>query len=242
LKKGIPARELRPYSIEDPFGLGIESPSQKKLHERFHRKADRKRATPRDPGARPPVDRAAARERRAVPAVRVPVPTLVATKKSSNWGCLITLIVLGVFWAIGQIFVPLIFGAIRQELVLHTGKGAYGRLLRAEATEIELGESTVYDLTVEVHVPGQPAYQVELKQALEAPQATEARAGAWSTLRYDTEDRNNIVLERLGVDPPDPRITAPPSDSDTTKTNDPFLKFDIRGSASVSTRFNFIVL
>lgn len=232
LKKGIKSSELRPFSMEDPFGLGIETPSQRKLHERFHRKVDRKRTPGKTPQERAAAARPLARERRPAPAP--PAPALsYPSQKASNWGCLMTLVILGILWAVGQMFVPLFIGAIQQEIVLHTGSSGYGRILKTKSTDISLNEKTVYELSVEVHAPGKPAYQVDFKQALEPAQAAQARVGAWTTLRYDEEDGEDIVLERLGIDPPSADAIA--SAGSPSASAPPRVKFDLSASASVST-------
>lgn len=237
MKKGIPARQLRPYSMEDPFGLGIESPSQKKLRERFHRKFDRKRPLGRTPPAHTGGARPTQREPRKAPVAPTPAPQ-PTPKKRSGCGCLVALValvILGVLWAVGQIVVPLIVDAVQQELVLQTGNRAHGRILKAQATDIHVNESTIYELTVEVHLPQQPVYQVEFKQALDEAQAAQARPGAWTTLRYNEKDRNSIVLERLGVEPPNEETSPAATKSTTRPSDDQFLKVDIRATATVST-------
>ena len=133
-------------------------------------------------------------------------------------------------------FVPLIVGAIQQEILLQTGQSGYGRILKAHATDISLNESTVYELTVEIHLPGTPPYQVEFKQGLAPAQAALAQEGTWTTLRYDQDDRESIVLERLGVDPADLEPAAAATNTQPRASHDPFLKVDVRATAQVSTQ------
>jgi hypothetical protein len=252
LKKGIQASELRPFSMEDPFGLGIETPSQKRLHERFHRTVFRKLTPGKTPQERASAARPLARERRPAPVQTAAAQALApaqnapaqksssqnsSEKKGCGWGCLTTLVILGALWAVGQIFVPLIVAAIEQEVVSHTGKSGYGRILKATPRDISLNESTVYELTVEVHAAGRPPYQVNFEQALEPAQAKAAQIGAWTTLHFDESDPNSIVLERLGIDPPSPEAILKAGAPDVGAPSDSTrgFKFDVRATASVST-------
>lgn len=264
MKKGIKASELRPFSVEDPFGLGIETPSQRKHRERFHRKVDRKRTPGKTAQERAAAARPLARERRRAPtqaasaqaqsqalaqsAPSMAAPTKTAPsrkapaqsssgKKGCGCGCLTTLLILGVLFTLGQLLVPLVIDAIEQEIVSNTGRSAYGRILKAAPTDLSFNNKTIYELTVEVHGAGRPPYQVTLKQALEPAQANAAQIGAWTTLRYDENDQDSIVLERLGIDPPSPDALSDRGTPDISAPQDATrgFKFDVRATASVST-------
>lgn len=211
IKKGISTRDLRPFSIDDPFGLGIESPTQVRFRERFHRKSGRKRTTP---SARLP----AVREQRAVPRTaqsppqRTPQKTAppvivqrpVASKtKSKGTGCFTTLIILGAIYAAGHAFIPPIWNALTQEIVLQTGQNAQGQILFAQPTSSKWNENVVYEVTLEVHAPGQAPYQATIKQALSPELAAHLVTGAWVELRYDSTDLQSVAIHSLGA--PDPR-------------------------------------
>lgn len=220
--RGIPAKDLRPFSIEDPFGQLPHRPAEERLKRRM-----RKTGPPRPSHETHPAQTRRHHARTAPsPAVaNIPRPHApVASEKSNASGCLTVLVVLGLLYGAGSLIVPYVWGLVEQKLLLVIGTRGVGKVVAAKATDSEVNDETVYEVTVEV-IPDQGLpYRATVEQALASAEAQKLRPGVWVSVRVDSDDPSKIVLVQVDIpapEPPAPADVQPTTDQIILKRLDP---------------------
>lgn len=222
--RGIPAKDLRPFSIEDPFGQRPHRPAEERLKRRI-----RKDNPPRPSHETPPGPSRRQRPRTAAAplAARVPSPSPPqASQKGKSSGCLTVLVVLGLIYGAGSFIVPYVWGLVEQQILLVTGTRGVGKIIAAKATDSKVNDKRVYEVTVEVTPDQGVAYRATVEQALVPAQAQKLRPGAWVSLRVDADEPSKIALVQVDVpapSPPDAPGAEPATDQIVFKRIDPSI-------------------
>jgi hypothetical protein len=207
--RGIPAKDLRPFSIEDPHGYGLKSPAEERLKRRIRREgtrasvqaaqevlqeAKRKAAPPR--AARPPSAQAARSAR---------------SEKRKSIGCLPVLVVLALLYWAGTFIVPPVWNLVEQQIILHTGAPGVAQVSTVGSSNFSINDDTVYEVTLRVVPEVGDAYMATVKQPFTGAEAKRLQVGTWVQIRIKVDDPSKIAVSRVGID--DPTLDRLPPDS-----------------------------
>lgn len=236
--RGIPAGDLRPFSVEDPFGKGIGGPTAADLQrervraglsaaeaKRLERSDERKQRERQQnmaiPGASlvqgpralestaPPKYQREDRKPRRAPSEPVALPgAQPKAKKRKGFGCLTTILLIWGLIAGGQLLLAPIVREAKQFVIRELGTAQFAQVSSVTATDEEFNERRVYEVVLLLPRETGGATQLTFEQAFSSDVVSRLQEGSWVEIKTFDGDVETAVITRVGLDAPPAQTSA----------------------------------
>lgn len=240
--RGISASELRPFSVEDPYGQGIGGPTAADLQrervraglsaaeaKRLERSDARKRRERQQnvliPGASlvqgpralestaPPKYQREDRKPRTAPRGPVALPgAQPKAKKGKGLGCLTTILLIWGLIAGGQVLLGPVMREAKQWVTREIGASQFAQVRSVTPTEEDFNGRRVYEVVLQLPRDAGGAEQLTLEQAFSAEVAQRLETGSWVELKIFKGEFETAVITRVG-------LAAPPAGNASTEAS-----------------------
>ncbi len=84
------------------------------------------------------------------------------------------------------------------------GVPASAQIVSVQQTNSRINDRWVYELTVRVHPKGSGTYLADISEPFDTLHVANLRKGAWVEVKFDPEDRQDLVVTATGVNAPTP--------------------------------------
>lgn len=200
--KGITTAELRPFSVEDPFGEGILGPSaaERRL-ERHHRRPPPRARNHSASSNSSSSNKYSASSKSHSPDVRRASPANGRSAPKTKSRFLSRLVLIVALYAAYQVAAPFVRQQYGQYVARKSGTVATAQLISVSPTSISLNNKKLYDLELALTLPGEFPTNVELRQSFSDEVAIYLQESSWVEVRYNPQDLQQIVITKVGVSP-----------------------------------------
>ncbi len=186
--QGIPATELRPFSVEDPIGNGPRAQLGPKARVRTPARVP---TPPRAPTLRQVNAGKSTTSNAQLPA---------AKEKKTGW--LTVLIIVGLIAAGAQTAVPLLWRLYNQSQLKEQGELAHARIISVTQTNVTINDDRVYAVEAELRLPNHQPFKATVEQSFSAFEVNRLRPEALVEVRYNPELTSEFVITGHAVATP----------------------------------------
>lgn len=120
-----------------------------------------------------------------------------------------------------------------EDEVRKNGIAAPAKILSVQQTNTKINMLWVYDLALEIHPKAEEPFQAAISDTFDNVQIQSLRRGAWVEVRYDPEERQNVVLMATGATSPEARSVAHKTNTADVGANSTTNTFDFKNTKSI---------